>query len=277
MHPTIFIFYALTLLSLSRAFPFPLAKPAAAAQYEANGGNNPPALARALDNVIREAEADALSNGERLARGLPPKAPLKRFDATKTGALRPRQSGGGGHTGETDFWLEVRNGTTKSVIGLLSYDIGNGIVILPRSSGIPVVFTLQDHDPSSSAQTIWARNQYIDTIAPVVARDWTYPNETLAPNGRRSFVFGVGARGEADDQGNPTNPNRSNVFIVGAVPGEVGFAYANVNPPGPYVNSNFFIDHSDRRVLRTSWEPENIKLGLTWDDFVRVYAIPIQL
>ncbi|WVF71165.1 hypothetical protein IAT40_005963 [Kwoniella sp. CBS 6097] len=277
MHTPSLIPYVLAFLTLTIAFPFPLPKPA--------GGTTPNLANRetaAAPAAVADPEADGLSNGERLARGLPPKAPLKRFDASKTGALRPRQSGGGGHSGDTDFWLEVRNASTKAVIGMLSYDIGNGIIILPRSGGIPVVFTLRDHKPSNTPQTIWARNQYIDTIAPVVARDWTYPNETLAPNGRRSFVFGVGAQGEADAQGNPTNPNRSNVFIISQIPTpipitkSIGFGYVNINPPGGYVNSLFFVDRSNRRVLRTSWDPKHANLGLDWDhDGVSLHAVPI--
>ncbi|OCF38679.1 hypothetical protein I317_07530 [Kwoniella heveanensis CBS 569] len=263
------ITYALAFLTLTSAFPFRL-KPASFARVGDKDGTT---------LADRHAAADStLSNGERFARGLPPKAPVKRFEASKTRAAPPKRS----TLYEPDFWLEVRNLTNAEIIGRLSYDLGNGIVILPRAHGVPVVFTLRGHLTGSYPQTIWARNQYIDTVAPIVVRDWTYPNETLGPDGRRSFVFGVGGQGEASPSGDPTNRNRADVFIIRSIPppdlpaSGVEFRYTNIDPPGEDVTTPFFIDRSDRRVLRTSWDPANAKLGLDWaHDGVTLHAVAI--
>ncbi|WVQ67337.1 uncharacterized protein L199_005533 [Kwoniella botswanensis] len=190
-----------------------------------------------------------LSNAERIARGLPLKAPVKKFGPTKTEAVRCRQS----QSLQTPaFYIEA--------VRLNSNPPQASRVVFEVSGPLPAV-----------GVTIKARNAIDGGVFPIVTRDWTNLDQPMSATGNHTVIFTYDPSSHTGDNGDPvgrydaTRHQSSNWFIP-TIPGFVDVIWHNQDESLFF--PHFFLDVSGtpgnegRRVLRAANKAEDLKLGI---------------
>ncbi|WWC89035.1 uncharacterized protein L201_003953 [Kwoniella dendrophila CBS 6074] len=221
-----------------------------------------------------------LSNGERIARKLPLKAPVKKFDPSRTEALRPRQSG---QPQTHNFYIRVSDYNLGNVIGDLTFDINNGVLLVPvnATESSRVVFSVTTPIFPAYPVTIKARNALNDVTAPIVTRDWTDGNENMGGGGRHTILFAYDPESNPNgDNGKPieyyraTSHQSSNWYISEIPTTQYPLSTTWFNQDGTGVDPGFYLDETDRRVLRAAEDPQDIRLDLDYSNRVVLHAIP---
>ncbi|WWC94528.1 hypothetical protein V866_001374 [Kwoniella sp. B9012] len=228
----------------------------------------------ALPPVYNKRDAisgQSMSNAERIARGLPLKAPVKKYDPSKTEGLRPRQS----QPPQTQaFYIEaVRlKSNPPQVGGWLTFDNANGVVISPfnDSQASTVVFEVSSPLPAVGV-TIKARNAIDGGVFPIVTRDWTNPDQPMSATGNHTVIFAYDPSTYTGDNGDPVGwynatRHQSSVWLIPTIPGFIDVIWHNQD--GSIFFPHFFLDISGtpgnegRRVLRAANKAEDLKLGI---------------
>ncbi|WVW84168.1 hypothetical protein I302_106198 [Kwoniella bestiolae CBS 10118] len=174
-----------------------------------------------LNRLERDIKADgALSNAERIARGLPLKAPVKKFEASRTDVLRPRQSE---QPQVSAFYIRAQR-FNGEVIGYLTFDAQNGVVLLPRDAPASSRVVFKSPRPPAYAVTIKARNAIYGGVFPVVTRDWTRADEPMSNQRHHTVLFAYDPSTFNGDAGDPvgwynTTRHQSSNWYIPSVPG----------------------------------------------------------
>ncbi|KAF5320700.1 hypothetical protein D9619_002172 [Psilocybe cf. subviscida] len=135
------------------------------------GGQNEVARALPADPVVNVAR-EPLTNAERLSRGLPPKAPTRRFHAARTQASPSPQNS---FTGK----IEVRNTDGGAVLGWLSTatsDAGNIKPTTNEGEAMKFTFTLDFGATSGSQVRVNMQNSPGPLLGLVEGRDNANPD-----------------------------------------------------------------------------------------------------
>ncbi|WVQ79960.1 hypothetical protein IAT38_002061 [Cryptococcus sp. DSM 104549] len=225
---------------------------------------------RALEKMtVEEADEKRLTNAERFAIGLPPKKPKRKFDPTRTRILAPRAS-----AVSEELYIRVNRVVGDEKLGYLSYDLGNGALMLPQVPA-PVTFFLPEPGVGIPV-TIRAYNSYASIINNVVTRDWTNPEKDMGTGNPQDHttLFGVQEQG---DEGDPiafyqATKHESSVWLFDELPGRMRAVWTNMD--GTTASPKFYLDRTSRRILRIAMAPGDIRLGL--DDSDEVYLTSTQ-
>ncbi|GFZ43964.1 hypothetical protein JCM24511_01685 [Saitozyma sp. JCM 24511] len=154
-----------------------------------------------------------LSNSQRLARGLPPKAPVRLYDPSRARALAPRASMLPG--GQSVYLAVTSNSTTQFAYVMSNGTLGVGptanasAFVLPNTGSLYLQSV--QYQTTVDGQTTY---KYVQ-----MANDTDY--------GADGYYRLVGS--ETSDNGSPTTaaPYESTIFNYTAVPGAVNLTYTN--------------------------------------------------
>ncbi|RSH87394.1 hypothetical protein EHS25_003304 [Saitozyma podzolica] len=188
-----------------------------------------------------------LSNSQRLARGLAPKAPVRLYDPSRARALVPRASGSPGP--QTVYLAVTSNSTTKYAYVMSNGALGvgpaaNASAFIVPDTGSPDLQSVQ-YQTTVEGQTV---DEYVN-----MANDTEYSAD--------GYYRLVGS--DTNDNGSPQSaaPYESSIFNYTTVPGAVSLNYTNTagNETALYA----FVDDGGYLTVRTNGTADSNHTAVT--------------